>query len=82
MMPRPRPRPGRRPQRKGPVVPRWLVISLIVLVAAMMATAFLVGVFNPHYQTPPELSLLFSTIMGALVYTLRDRRDDDDEDER
>jgi hypothetical protein len=68
---RPRPTPPPPPRRREPD-PKGSVPWL---------TAFIVGLFNPRYQVPPEVNGLFTGLMGVLFFNAANKRKGGDDDE-
>lgn len=82
--PRPSPKPAPPHKRAAPEpkgnVPPWLIYVLVLVVAGAWLAAFIVGLFNPKYQVPPEVNGLFTGLMGVLFFNAASkRRGGDDE---
>lgn len=81
---RPRPHPTPGPRRRDPdpkgSVPPWLIYVLVLVVAGAWLAAFIVGLFNPKYQVPPEVNGLFTGLMGVLFFNAASKRKGGDDE--
>jgi hypothetical protein len=60
-------------------LPDWVLYLLVLAITAVWVASFVTGLFNPRYQPPEQVNLLFSSMVGGLLLHTATRNKGDDD---
>jgi len=64
-------------------LPRWLLITLVMVITGVWVVSFVAGVLDNGYHPPESINLVFSAMVAALLAQIgrQSKRGGDDKDD-